>query len=170
MSSGVTSIASAPAQSTKLIVECKSCGKKHNGQCRKDVQCFKCDQKGHYASKCNSGNPGVTCLTCGKVGHIFRNYKVATQGSIGGSVSQGPETSTARARTFKMTKRSNAQDSGVVAGTFSLNFMPVKVLFDSGASKSFISKECVSSIDLMLEGLDEPLTIEVANQVKVSVR
>ncbi|XP_074346482.1 uncharacterized protein LOC141685268 [Apium graveolens] len=69
-----------------------------------------------------------------------------------------------------MTKRSNAQDSDVVAGTLSLNFVPVKVLFDSRASKSFISKECLSNMDLMLEDLAEPLTIEVANQDKVSVR
>ncbi|XP_074323471.1 uncharacterized protein LOC141660385 [Apium graveolens] len=167
-SSGVTSVASTPAQSTKPIVECKACGKKHSGQCRKDVQCFKCDQKGHYASECNSGNLGVTFFKCGKVGHIARNCKVATQGSVGGRVSQEPATSTMRARTFKMTKRSNAQDSDIVAGTLSLNSVPVKVLFDLRASKSFISKECISSMDLMLEDLAEPLIIEVANQDKVS--
>ncbi|XP_074342584.1 uncharacterized protein LOC141680189 [Apium graveolens] len=61
---GVTSIASAPAQSTKPTVECKSFDKEHGGQCRKDVQCFKCDKKGHYASEYNSGNPGVTYFTC----------------------------------------------------------------------------------------------------------
>ncbi|XP_074323903.1 uncharacterized protein LOC141660817 [Apium graveolens] len=68
-----------------------------------------------------------------------------------------------------MTKRSNVQDSDVVAGTLSLNSVPVKVLFDSGASNSFLSKECVSNMDLLLEDLTEPLTIEVANQDKVSV-
>ncbi|KAL8104615.1 hypothetical protein AgCh_028728 [Apium graveolens] len=70
---------------------------------------------------------------CGKVGHITRKCKAATQGSVGGCASQGPATSTARARTFKMTKRSNAQDSDVVAD------------------------------------LADPLTIEVANQDRVSV-
>ncbi|XP_074336458.1 uncharacterized protein LOC141673604 [Apium graveolens] len=42
---------------------------------------------------------------------------MATQGNVGGGESQGPTTSTARARTFKMTKRSDAQDSDVVAGS-----------------------------------------------------
>ncbi|XP_074377831.1 uncharacterized protein LOC141719357 [Apium graveolens] len=148
-----TSVASTPSQSINPVVEFKSCGKRHSGQCRKDIQCFKCDQKGHYASECSSGNPRVTCFKCGKVGHISRNCKVATQGSVGGSASQGPATSTTRSTTFNMTKRPDAQDSDVVAG----------------ASKSFISKECVSKMDLMLEDLAEPLTIEVANQDRVSV-
>ncbi|XP_074346451.1 uncharacterized protein LOC141685237 [Apium graveolens] len=68
-----------------------------------------------------------------------------------------------------MTKRSKAQDSDVVAGTLSLNSVPVKVLFDSKASKSFIAKKCVSNMDLVLEDIDEPLTIEVANQDKIPV-
>ncbi|KAL8100391.1 hypothetical protein AgCh_032593 [Apium graveolens] len=65
-------------------------------------------------SKCNLGNIGVTCFKCGKVGHISRNCKTATQGNVGGNDSQGPGTSTSKARTFKMTKKSNAQDSDVV--------------------------------------------------------
>ena len=89
------------------------------------------------------------------MGHVAWNCKTATQGTA----SQGPAFSTAKARTFKMTKRSNAQDSDVVAGTLSLNSVPVKVLFDSGASKSFISRNCVVKMDLMLEDLAEPLTI-----------
>ncbi|KAL8148852.1 hypothetical protein AgCh_006016 [Apium graveolens] len=160
-----TSVASTPAQSSNSIRDCMVCGKRHSGPCKRDVQCFKCHQKGHYASECNIEKPAITCYNCGKVGHVARYCKTATQGTA----SQGPTSSTAKARTFKMTKRSNAQDSDVVAGTLSLNSVPVKVLFDSGASKSFISRNCVVKMDLMLEDLDEPLTIEVANQDRVSV-
>ncbi|KAL8118489.1 hypothetical protein AgCh_016131 [Apium graveolens] len=125
--------------------------------------------KGHYSTECKSETQGVTYFSCGKVGHIARNCKSVTQDSVGRSVSQGPVTSTARARTFKMTKKSPAHDSDVVASTLSLNSVPVNVLFDSGASKSFISMNCVNKLQLMLEDLDEPLTIEVANKNKVHV-
>ncbi|KAL8110718.1 hypothetical protein AgCh_026455 [Apium graveolens] len=160
-----TSVASTPAQSSNSVMDCKVCGKRHSGPCKRDVQCFKCHQKGHYASECNIEKPAVTCYNCGKVGHVARYCKTATQGTA----SQGPASSTAKSRTFKMTKRSNAQDSDVVAGTLPLNSVLVKVLFDSGASKSFISRNCAVKMDLMLEDLAEPLTIEVANQDRVSV-
>ncbi|KAL8120092.1 hypothetical protein AgCh_017279 [Apium graveolens] len=80
-------------------------------------------KKGLCASEYSLGNPGITCFKCGKAGHIARNCRAATQGSVGGSASQGPATSTARARTFKITKRSNAHDSDVVVVEF-LGFPP----------------------------------------------
>ncbi|XP_074356400.1 uncharacterized protein LOC141696113 [Apium graveolens] len=163
--SATTSVASTPAQSSNSVMDCKVCGKRHSGPCKRYVQCFKYHQKGHYASECNAEKLAVTYYNCGKVGHVARNFMTATQDTT----SQGPASSTAKARNFKMTKRSNAQDSNVVAGTLSLNSLPVKVLFDSGASKSSLSKDCVVKMDLMLEDLDEALTIEVANQDRVLV-
>ncbi|KAL8104465.1 hypothetical protein AgCh_028620 [Apium graveolens] len=71
--------------------------------------------KGHYSTECKSEIQGVTCFSCGKVGHIARNCKSVTQGNAGRSVSQGPATSTARARTFKMTQKSPVHNSDVVA-------------------------------------------------------
>ena len=41
----------------------------------------------------------------------------------------------------------------VMAGTFSVNDRPVKVLFDSGASHTFISKECALKLGLEMECL-----------------
>ncbi|KAL8133946.1 hypothetical protein AgCh_009131 [Apium graveolens] len=100
----------------KPVIDCKTCGKKYSGQCKENVNYFKCGQKGNYSTECKSENHEVTCFICGKVGHIARNCRSVTYGNVGRSVSKGPATSTARARTFKMTKKSLAQDSEVVAG------------------------------------------------------
>ncbi|KAL8108793.1 hypothetical protein AgCh_025036 [Apium graveolens] len=112
---GTTSVNSAPARMSKPVVDCKTCGKKHSGQCRENINYFKYGQKGHYSTECKSEIQGVPCFSCGKVGHIARNCKSVTQGNVGRSVSQGPATSTARARTFKMTQKSPVHDSDVVA-------------------------------------------------------
>ena len=41
----------------------------------------------------------------------------------------------------------------MIMGTFSVNNHPVVVLFDSGASHIFISKECASKFGLELESM-----------------
>jgi predicted aspartyl protease len=41
----------------------------------------------------------------------------------------------------------------VMAGTFSVNEYPVTVLFDSGASHTFISKECAIRLELKIESM-----------------
>ncbi|KAL8115441.1 hypothetical protein AgCh_022076 [Apium graveolens] len=164
-----TLVNSTPTRVSRPMIDCKTCEKKHNGQYRENINYFKCGQKGHYSTECKSETQGVTCFSCGKVGHIARNFNSVTQGNVGRSVSQGPSTSTARARTFKMTKKSPSHDSDVVVGTLSLNSVPVNILFDSGVSKSFIYVNCVNKMQLMLEDLEEPLTIEVVSKEKVLV-
>ena len=46
-----------------------------------------------------------------------------------------------------------------MAGTFSVNEYPVTVLFDSGASHTFISKECAIRLGLKIESMPKPYHI-----------
>jgi len=46
-----------------------------------------------------------------------------------------------------------------MAGTFSVNDCPIKVLFDSGASHAFISKECAIRLGLKIESMPKPYYI-----------
>ncbi|XP_021762516.1 uncharacterized protein LOC110727257 [Chenopodium quinoa] len=57
----------------------------------------------------------------------------------------------------------------VITGTFSINSIPVKVLFDSGATFSFISKAIVSKLSNCLKIVDEvdlPIVIPTGGIVK----
>jgi len=47
----------------------------------------------------------------------------------------------------------------VMAGTFSVNGYPVSILFDSGASHTFISKECAIRLGLKIESMPKPYHI-----------
>ena len=47
----------------------------------------------------------------------------------------------------------------VMAGTFSVNEQPVTVLFDSGASHTFISKGCIVRLGLKIESMPKPYHI-----------
>ena len=46
-----------------------------------------------------------------------------------------------------------------MAGTFSVNDHPVTILFDSGASHTFISKECAIRLGLKIENMLSPYNI-----------
>ena len=68
-----------------------------------------------------------------------------------------------------MTMRDVVHDTDVVAGTLSINFVPSKVLINSRATKSFISRKFVQELHCQTRLLDEALTIGIANQDRVSV-
>jgi predicted aspartyl protease len=50
-------------------------------------------------------------------------------------------------------------DSGVVLGTFFVNPIPATVLFDSGASHSFITDQFVTKYNLSMSSMKNPLIV-----------
>ena len=48
----------------------------------------------------------------------------------------------------------------MMAGMFSINYYPVTVLFDSGASHTFISEACVARLHLQVTCLERPYIIQ----------
>ncbi|KAD2805396.1 hypothetical protein E3N88_38773 [Mikania micrantha] len=87
---------------------------------------------------------------------------------VGGSskkpkFSNSPKKFAGSRRAFQITA-DEAKDAGdVVTGTFLVNSVPAYVLFDSGASKSFVSTKFTHHTSFVLEKLIAPLEIEVAD-------
>ena len=55
---------------------------------------------------------------------------------------------------------SSAQErADVLEGTLTVKNIPIKVLFDTGASRSFIAKNVVKKLDLNLKKLKTPMTV-----------
>ncbi|PKA48706.1 RNA-directed DNA polymerase like [Apostasia shenzhenica] len=178
-SSGASTSASTSGSSGRP--RCQICGNLHGGVCR-------------------VGNN--TCFNCGEVGHLYKicprrmtakgeesvpTSIASASGSRGGTagVSERERGTATRfgergtqPRVYALT-RQEAQDSpDVIAGTLSLNDSPVIVLFDSGASHSFISESIIQKLQLETCPLDEVLhvalptgiTIEVKLFVKVKIK
>ncbi|XP_074378033.1 uncharacterized protein LOC141719554 [Apium graveolens] len=74
-----------------------------------------------------------------------------------------------RAQTFNMTMKDIVQDSYVIVCTLIVNSLDAKVLMDSGATKSFISKNFVDKLNCSTQPLEPNLLIELANQDRVYV-
>ncbi|KAI3746006.1 hypothetical protein L6452_08421 [Arctium lappa] len=95
-----------------------------------------------------------------------------TEVSIGSSGSQ-PRREVipkAQGRAFQMTKEEAKETTDVVSGTFLLNSIPARVLFDSGANFSFMSVIFCKSLSVPISTLRGALVIEVANGEQVILR
>ncbi|XP_074355924.1 uncharacterized protein LOC141695587 [Apium graveolens] len=178
--------------------ECKFCNKRHTGNCNKaDIICYNCNTKVHYANECRNPKPSVTCFKCGKTGHMSRDCKAPGNNKLMQLTvapfnqamtssfpilqlpsNQPSESATqvflpsypSQARTFNMNIKDVVQSSEFVAGTLSVNNINVKVLFDFGVSRSFISESFIGKLNCEIELLVEPLSIILANQERVSVK
>ncbi|KAL8154477.1 hypothetical protein AgCh_000008 [Apium graveolens] len=132
-------------------------------------------KKGHYSSECQNGakKPDLTCFKYGKVGHMARNCKEPVQKAnvlrIAGPLPLPAPTAQPRARTFNMTMKDVVQDVDVVAGMLVINSVEVKVLIDSGATRSFISESILHRLNCVAYPLEPNLIVEVANQEKVTI-
>ncbi|KAI3751218.1 hypothetical protein L2E82_22266 [Cichorium intybus] len=120
--------------------------------CRQEAKIFfNCNQVGHIKSQCPSlskttvQNPAPSTL------RITDGHQVKTG------------TPKAKGRVFQLTAGEAQAVPDVITGTFSVNSLSTLVLFDSGASHSFVSLEFSKSFSITLETLDNPLEVEIAD-------
>ena len=81
--------------------------------------------------------------------------------SIGRGRGRGPQagTSGVQGRVYAITPQAESADQPVIQGTFLLSRLWARVLFDSGASHSFIAASVVIELGLEVETIEEPLYV-----------
>ncbi|GJZ51098.1 reverse transcriptase domain-containing protein [Tanacetum coccineum] len=141
---------------TRSFPLCKKCTLHHTGPCT--VKCQTCNKVGHLTRNCKNKRPAtgsnlqpisITSHSCGEKGH-YRN--------------QCPKANNnAHERAYSLKNKNAHQDPNVVTGTFLLNQHLAKVLFDSGADKSFVSISLASKLNIPPITIDTTYDIEMAN-------
>ncbi|GJV68955.1 putative reverse transcriptase domain-containing protein [Tanacetum coccineum] len=97
----------------------------------------------------------VTCHACGEKGHYANQCRKTTNNN-------------AQGRAYMLRDMNAHQDPNVVTGMFLLNQHLARVLFDSGADKSFVSISLASMLNIPPITIDTFYNIEMADENLVS--
>nr|GEV21615.1 hypothetical protein [Tanacetum cinerariifolium] len=131
-----------------------------------EKKCGKWKRYGHTTMDCrvntnnnnnNRNQKAGACYECGNTGHIKKNclkLKNRRNGS-GNSVAQG--------RAYALGGRDASLDSNVITFTFLLNNRYAKILFDTGADRSFVSTTFSALIDITPTTLENHYDVELAD-------
>ncbi|GJW53001.1 putative reverse transcriptase domain-containing protein, partial [Tanacetum coccineum] len=135
---------------------CKKCTLRHIGPCI--VKCNTCNKVGHLTKNCRNKGPAigsnllpviVTCHAYGEKGHYANQCRKTTNNN-----GQG--------RAYMLRDRNAHQDPNIVMSMFLLNQHLARVLFDSGANKSFVSISLASMLNI------PPITIDTFYNIKMA--
>ncbi|XP_022032213.1 uncharacterized protein LOC110933291 [Helianthus annuus] len=142
------------------IPTCKTCRKHHLGECLLGKKgCYKCGQKGYPYYRCPDNQK--TCYNCHQAGHMKSECLKLQQTPR--KEGKKEESSRARGRVFQITSEEAKSHPEVVSAIFLVNSIPVNVLFDSGASRSFVLNELLCHPSFKHEKMLVPLEVEVAD-------
>ncbi|XP_057444030.1 uncharacterized protein LOC130736202 [Lotus japonicus] len=120
-----------------------------------DVVCYKCNQKGHYSNECGKE---YVCWKCQKPGHVERDCPDAAKAEPVLNAARGKRPS-APGRVFAMSGEQAAVTDDLIQGTCVIAETSLMVLFDSGATHSFIAEECVKKLGLLTAELPFDLVV-----------
>ncbi|XP_052625909.1 uncharacterized protein LOC111918842 [Lactuca sativa] len=139
--------------------------------------CYNCKKPGHHWKNCRappaSAVPQITfaapvCYHYNKTGHKKPECPKLKAGKGGGgtnpafaSSSKGP-TIVTRGRAHQMTA-DEPVITATVAGTYLLDSDPAVVMFDSGATHSFVSRTFINRLGCSIGILARPMVVEVAD-------
>ncbi|GJX44065.1 reverse transcriptase domain-containing protein [Tanacetum coccineum] len=156
----VRAYAATPTENSRYdgnLPLCRRCVLHHTRPCT--IKCNTCNKVSHLTKNCRNKGPAtgsnllpvtVTCHTCGEKGHYANQCRKTTNNN-------------AQGRAYMLRDRNAHQDPNVVTGMFLLNQHLARVLFDSGADKSFVSISLASMLNIPPITIDTFYNIEMAD-------
>ncbi|KAA0056483.1 reverse transcriptase [Cucumis melo var. makuwa] len=161
-----STVRSQPGQesvaTTVRLTPCTSCGRNHRGQCLVGAGvCYQCGQQGHFKKDCPQLNMTVQ-RDQGFGSQTVKQLRVSvvpTEGAGGARQKGVVGRPRKQGKVNAMTQQEAEDASDVITGTILICNVPADVLFDSGATHSFVSSIFLTKLNRMLKPLSEGLAI-----------
>jgi len=127
------------------------------------IKCMKCGQD-HYTRYCHIKGP--ICFKCGKPGHVLTEcgQQKPHLNPLGSAHKSRPATT---GRVYTLSGAETAQNHDLIQGTCFIKGKTLNVLYDSGATHSFISNDRVKDLKLPISSLDTNLIISTPTSKSV---
>jgi hypothetical protein len=116
--------------------------------------CFKCGELGHYANNCPKRVMQTPQRDSGN-----RSEQLSSQARTPQTPRKRGQQKYVRGWVNHVSVEQAQNNSGVVLGTFPVNYIPATVLFDSGASHSFITDQFVTKHNLSMSSMKNLLIV-----------
>ncbi|KAI3703816.1 hypothetical protein L1987_74011 [Smallanthus sonchifolius] len=141
--------------------ECRLCKKKHYGKCGARPFCNTCKIPRHSIENCYKSKKPIVCYGCGEPGHIKIQCQKTKE--AGPSIAKPAEGIKKNAKALVLNTNEVAKIQDVITGTFLVENIYAKVLFDSGVNQSFIDVKFCKLLNKPLARLEKSYEVETVN-------
>ncbi|XP_073220875.1 uncharacterized protein, partial [Cicer arietinum] len=129
----------------------------NNGYLATPIRCSRCGKQGHMTYECRDA--GITCFNCQQQGHISTTCPYPRKTPQPGNQSSQASRPKSNGRVFALSGAGASGKDNLIQGTCLISDTPLFVLFDCGATHSFVSLDCVRRLGLHVSRLQYELIV-----------
>nr|XP_012567818.1 uncharacterized protein LOC105851461 [Cicer arietinum] len=129
----------------------------NNGYLATPIRCSRCGKQGHMTYECRDA--GITCFNCQQQGHISTTCPYPRKTPQPGNQSSQASRPKSNGRVFALSGAGASEKDNLIQGTCLISDTPLFVLFDCGATHSFVSLDCVRRLGLHVSRLQYELIV-----------
>jgi hypothetical protein len=102
---------------------------------------------------------GPTCFKCSQIGHYANACLVGNSSALAQNKQQTPSKGFSIARVNQVSADATPDSADIALGMFYINAIPATILFDSGATHSFMSARYAHTNEFPLQNMKTPMVV-----------